>query len=110
VFVRRLALPLFVGAVLAGSTAGISSAGGYTFDTTLDPYPPLVSVPLPAVCQLHFDNKSTEEICTATGNPNPPKDRKSVKFKTYKPKGTCKLTAYPDGSVTVDCVFKGVVE
>ena len=107
-FVRRLALPLFVGAVLAGSTAGISSAGGYTFDTTLGPYPPLLNVPLPAVCQWHFDQGS-ELTCTATGNPAPPKDTKTLKFTTDKPKGSCKVTAYPDGDVVLDCHWKKVV-
>jgi len=109
VFVRRLALFLFVGAVLAGSAAGVSSAGGYTYPTTIGPYPPLVSVPLPAVCQAHFDANTTEIACTATGNPNPPKDTKTAKWSTLHPKGSCKLTAYPDGSVVVDCRYKSVV-
>jgi len=100
--VRRLVLFLFVGAVLAGSTAGISSAGGYTFDATIGPFPPLLSVPLPAVCQVHFD-PGTEVTCTATGNPNPPKDKKTVKISTNTPPGSCFVTAYPDGRVVFGC-------
>jgi len=110
VFVRRLALSLFVGAVLAGSTAGISSAGGYKISlAVINPVPPVLNVTLPATCHVHFDSGNTELNCIAIApNPNPPKDTKTVKIPVESPKGSCKLTAYPDGGVVVACRVKGV--
>ena len=107
-FVRRLALSLFVGAVLAGSAAGVSAAGGYKFSAILSPFPPLVNVPLPAMCQVHFD-PNTELTCTATApNPDPPKDTKTLKVEYGSNRATCKVTAYPDGGVVLSCHYRGV--
>jgi len=108
VSVRRFALFLVVGAVMAGSTAGVSSAGGGTYTSVIGPVPP-TNVNLPAVCQIHFD-PNTELFCTATApNPEPPKDTKVYKF-TDLLGGSCKLTAYPGGGVTEACRYKKVLE
>jgi hypothetical protein len=48
--------------------------------------------------------------CTATApNPDPPSDRETVKFTVNSPKGSCKLTAFPDGGVLLACTYKGLV-
>jgi len=107
VVVRRLALSLFVGALLAGSTVGVSAAGGIKIPGDVDPVPPYLNVPLPAVCQVHYEAKFAEITCTATEpNPNPPKDTKTAKV-NVAPKESCKYTFYPDGGAVVDCRYTG---
>jgi hypothetical protein len=108
-FVRKLVLALFVGAVLVGVTAGVSSAGGYKFSSVIPAFGP-VHADLPAKCLLKFDSKHTYVTCTATApNPDPPSDRETVKFTVNSPKGSCKLTAFPDGGVLLACTYKGLV-
>ena len=61
---------------------------------------------------INFVKQTTELNCEATApNPDPPKGRTSVKFSNFEGiKGSCKLTAYPDGGVVMACLFKGLVE
>jgi hypothetical protein len=108
-FVRKLALSLFVGAVLVGVTAGVTTAGGYKFSSVIPAIGP-VHADLPAACQLKVDSKHTYVTCTATApNPDPPKDRETVKFNVTSPKGSCKLNAFPDGGVVLACTYKGLL-
>jgi len=107
VVVRRLALSLFVGALLASSTAGVSSAGGFNTPGDIDPVPPYLNVLLPAMCHVNLEANFAEITCTATEpNPNPPKDTKTAKV-NISPKESCKYTFYPDGGAVVDCRYKG---
>jgi hypothetical protein len=109
VFVRRLVAFLFLGALLAGLTAGISTAGGFNLDGTIY-FPPLVNVTLPVTCHAQFDQGNTLLTCHNTApNPNPPKDTKTAKFTNEMPKGPCKLTVYSDGNLLLQCRFKGEV-
>jgi hypothetical protein len=109
-FVRKLVLFLVVGAVAAGATAGLSAAGGYKFFSVIPAIGP-VHADLPATCQLKFDSKHTYVTCTATApNPDPPKDRETIKFTVTSPKGSCKLTAFPDGGAVLNCTYKGLVD
>ena len=111
-FVRRLVFSLFLGAVVAGSTVGAAGAGGFTTTGTIPAVPPVLSVPLPATCNINvnFVTQVTEYNCEATApNPDPPKGRTSVKFTMSSPKGSCKTTAWPDGSVKMACRFKGLL-
>ena len=112
VFVRRLVITLFLGAVVAGLSVGAAGAGGFKEPTIIPAAPPATNVDLPAICQLHFNfvKQTTELNCDATiPNPDPPKDRTTVKFTFTGPKGNCKVTAWPDGSVAMACRFKGVL-
>jgi hypothetical protein len=108
-FVRRLVLSVLVGAVLAGVTVGVAAAGGFKFRSVIPAMGP-VHAELPATCQLTID-KNTHVTCTATApNPNPPNDKETVKFTVTSPKGSCKLTAFPDGGAVLDCIYKGFVD
>ncbi len=108
-FVRRLLVFLFLGALLVGSTAGISTAGGFKLPGSIY-YPPIVNVPLPLACHGHYDGGNTILTCHNTvPNPNPPKDTKTAKNLPSSPNGLCKLTAYSNGDVLVLCRFKGEV-
>lgn len=107
-FARRLVVTLFLGALLAGSTAGVSAAGGYKIPGLIL-FPPLVNVPLPLACHVQYDGGNTFLTCHNTvPNPGPPKDTKTAKFPDG-PKGSCKLTAYSDGDVLILCRYKGEV-
>ena len=107
-FARRLVLSLFLGAVLVGVTVGVAGAGGFKLPGFLGPFPPFLNTTLPADCQAHFNTDNTEVDCTASlPNPDPPKDTKTLKFDVTGPKGSCKVTLYPDGGVVEACRFKG---
>ena len=112
-FIRRLVLTLFLGAVLAGLTVGVAGAGGFKTPALIPAAPPATNVDLPAICVVHlnFVKQTTEVNCDAVvPNPDPPKGRTSVKFSNFEGvKGSCKVTAWPDGSVAMACVFKGVL-
>ena len=111
-FVRRLVLTLFLGAVVAGLTVGGAGAGGFKEPTIIPASPPATFTDLPAICQLHFNfaKLTADAQCEATvPNPNPPKDRTTVKFSFTGPKGNCKVTAWPDASVVMTCRFKNVL-
>ena len=105
--VRRLALSLVLGAAAAGLTVGVSAAGGFKIPGSIGPIPPIVNASLPVICQIHVESDHVEYTCTATEpNPNPPKDAKTLKLS--EPKASCKLTAYPDGSVVFSCRVKAL--
>ena len=75
-FARRLVVTLFLGALLAGSTAGVSAAGGYKIPGLIL-FPPLVNVPLPLACHVQYDGGNTFLTCHNTvPNPVPPRTRR----------------------------------
>ena len=57
-FARRLVVSLFLGALLAGSTAGVSAGGGFKLPGVVL-LPPLVNVPLPLACHVQYDGGNT---------------------------------------------------
>jgi hypothetical protein len=105
--VRRLALFVVLGLVLVGLTAGVSassSKGGFKLAGVIPPFPPLLKVPLSAVCKFSQQGSTTFEVAcwSQDPNPNPPKDRASEKIACDKKmQGT--LTAYPNGDVFISC-------
>jgi hypothetical protein len=108
-FIRRLVVSLFVAASVVGLTAGIALSGGFKGPSFIPPVPPALNVPLPAKCQVHLE-QTVEFNCWSTlPNPNPPKDTITVKTSFGQPKVACKVTAYPDGDVTMTCRVAGGV-
>jgi hypothetical protein len=102
-FRRMLLLTVCAAACAAVLSTNVSAGGGVKINTVFPPFPPLTTVPLPAVCRLKVDGL-LELSCHATvPNPNPPKDQKTIDIACGPGQLNGRLTAYPDGEVTFFC-------
>ena len=107
-FARRLVVSLFLGALLAGSTAGVSAAGGYKIPGVIL-LPPLVNVPLPLAVMCNTTEATRSSPATTRCPTRVPRRTRRRRSSPTSPKGSCKLTAYSDGDVLILCRYKGEV-